>query len=157
MQHARTDNQHGQTSQPQRATASNRAALASPKNYPEPAADKRQWEQMQIFYSSICLWPVTEWCNSIKIEGDSPLIWTSLHPPVDDKWLTTYAWEGHLENFMLWTQGQTECVTTQTLLISYARWNIRRGSNQLGMQGGANKPYSHHPSHGYHEPMTHRP
>jgi len=55
---------------------------------------------------------------------------------------------------MLWTQGQTECVTTRTLLISYARWNIWQGSDQLQMQGGADKPYSHRPPHGYHEPMA---
>ncbi len=154
MQHARSDKQHGQTSQPQRAVCSNRAAPASP-NHPEPTADKKQWEHMRIFYSSLRLWPVMERRNSIGIEGDSPLIWTSLHPPADDKRLTTYAWEGHLENFMPWTQGQTERVTPRTPLISYARWNIRRGSDQLRMQGGADKPYSHRPPHGYHEPMAH--
>jgi len=85
MQQACIDNQQGPTSQPQRAAASsNRTTSENPKTYPEPATDKRQWEHMRIFYPSTRLWPVMEWCNSTWIEGGSPLIWTSLHPPGDD-------------------------------------------------------------------------
>jgi len=77
----------------------------TPQNIKEPASPWTQWEQMQIFYSSILLWPAQDGHNPTQMEGSSPILWTMLHPPSVEARLQTYAWNGHLENFMPWTIG----------------------------------------------------
>jgi len=61
------------------------------------------------------------------MEGSSPLVCTMLYPPVEVAWLQTYAWNGHLENFMLWNNGHTDHANIRPPLISYAKWNIWQG------------------------------
>jgi len=132
-----TNNPHGNLHQLQRVLSGNCPSPATTKTYPEPSADTRLWECMLAFHSSNHLWPAMEPHNSTWIEGDSPIIWTMLHPPADDGRLPTYAWNGHLDNFMPWSQGQTESVMTRPMLISYARWNIRRGLDLPAMKSSA--------------------
>jgi len=71
-----------------------------------PLSPQQQWEHMQAFHSCTLLWPSEEGkCQ--QLEGGSPLIWIMLHPPSVDGPLLTYAWTGHLENYMPWKIGQT--------------------------------------------------
>jgi len=110
---------------------------------------KRQWERMQAFYSSMSLWPSKEQHNSSELEGGSPLLWTMLHPPMAETRVKTYAWDGHLDNFMPWKACQTDGATVRPPLISYARWNIRRGTEiSMSPVCADNLPGF---SHGYHE------
>jgi len=130
------NNPHGNFRPLQRVLSGNGPSPATPKTYPEPSADTRLWERMRAFHSSKILWPAMESHNSTWIDGDSPIIWTMLHP-ADDERLSTYAWNGHLDNFMPWSQGQPESATTRPMLISYARWNIRRGLDLPAMKSSA--------------------
>jgi len=78
-------------------------------------------------YSSLLLWPAQD---PTQMTGGSPIIWTMLHPPsVATRRLQTYAWNGHMENFMPWTIGQTDGAEVRPPLLSYARWNIRRNTD----------------------------
>jgi len=79
---------------------------------------------MQAFHSSNSLWPATV----IRAEGDSPLIWTILHPPLENVRLQTYVWDGHLDYLLPWNMSNPDC-TTRPPLISHAMWNLREGSN----------------------------
>jgi len=153
MQQGRPDNPHCHTSQTHaRAPPRNCSSSVKPKIYPESAAAQRQWENMRKFHSSVHLWPSTELINSAWTEGGSPLIWSMLHPPADSERLTTYAWDGHLDNFLPWTQGQTNHVTGQPPLISYAKWNIQKGPDLQAPQDGANNPHTHFSLQEHHEP-----
>ena len=131
------NNPHGNIHQLQRVLSSNCPSLATTKTYPEPSADMRLWKHMWAFHLSNHLWPAMEPHNSTWIEGDSPIIWTMLHPPADDECLPTYAWNGHLDNFMPWSQGQTESVMTWPILILYTRWNIHQGWDLPAMKSSA--------------------
>ncbi len=111
---------------------------ASPKTTKRLAPDtlrdnhetsKRQWERMRAFYSSMSLWPSKEQHNSSALEGGSPLLWTMLHPSMADTWVKTYAWDGHLDNFMPWKACQIDGATVRPPLILYARWNIRQDTD----------------------------
>jgi len=82
---------------------------------------------MWAFYSSFLLWPSEEWRSQLSTEGSSPLIWTMLHPPLAEAWLQTYAWTGHLENYMPWSNGQTD-TTVRPPIVSHTRWNIRKST-----------------------------
>jgi len=84
---------------------------------------------MQRFYSSLLLWPAQEGHNPTQMAGGSPIIWTMLHPPSVATRLQTYAWNGHMENFMPWTIGQTDSAEVRPPLLSYTQWNIWRGTN----------------------------
>jgi len=107
---------------------------------------------MPAFHLSNHLWPAMEPHNSTWIEGESPLIWTMLYLPMDNKQLTTYTWNGHLDNFMSWSQGQTECMTAQPMLILYTRWNICQGPDLPAMKSSAKIPYSQCLFQGHHKP-----
>jgi len=61
---------------------------------------QQQWEHMHAFHLSTLLWLSEEWKSQTQMEGDSPLIWTMLHPPSAEVRLQTYAWTGHLKNYM---------------------------------------------------------
>jgi len=88
---------------------------------------QQQWEHMRAFHSSILLWPFEEWKCKNWMEGDSPLIWTMLHSPSAEVRLQTYTWTGHLENYMPWSDGQTDA-TVRPSIVSQARWNIRKST-----------------------------
>ncbi len=90
--------------------------------------DIQQWEQMQAFHLSSHLWPALVRPNPAGKEGHSPLVWTTLYPPLDTARLQTYAWDGHLDNFMPWTASTSDC-STRPPLISHAQWNLQKGSN----------------------------
>jgi len=85
---------------------------------------------MRAFHSNTLLWPTQERIGQTQVEGGSPLIWTTLHPPLADTRLQTYAWNGHLANYMPWTIDQA---TDRPPIISHARWNIRRSTSPLAM------------------------
>jgi len=100
---------------------------------------QQQWEHMCAFHSSILLWPFEEWKCKNWMEGDLPLIWTMLHPPSAETRLQTYVWTGHLENYMPWSNGQTD-TTVRPPIVLHARWNIRKSTI----------PQAHvNPSHGH--------
>jgi len=61
-------------------------------------------------------------------EGDSPLLWTMLYPPLEIARLKTYAWDGHLDNFLPWTVSNPDHATRPPL-TSHAMWNLQKGSN----------------------------
>jgi len=90
----------------------------------EPLATVQNWALMRAFYSGIHLWPTDAQKSKIGMEGGSPLIWTVLRPPAAFEWLQTYAWAGHLDNYMPWSPDQTSSVE-QPPIVSYAHWNIR--------------------------------
>jgi len=73
----------------------------------EPSSQQWQWENMCTFHSSNLLWPSKEWKSQTWMESGLPLIWTMLYPPPVEGRLQTYAWTGHLENYMPWKIGQT--------------------------------------------------
>ncbi len=91
----------------------------------EPLATMQNWELMRAFYSGIHLWLTDAQKSLIGMEGDSPLIWTVLHPPAAFGRLQTYAWAGHLDNYMPWSPDQTSSVERPPI-VSYAHWNIRK-------------------------------
>jgi len=95
------------------------------QNATASSATRKLWEHMQTFYSSFKLWPSTEWPNSTWMEGGSLTVWTMLYPPMETTQLQTYAWDGHLENFIPGTACTQE--GTRPPLISQAMW--RKGSN----------------------------
>jgi len=99
-----------------------------PRNSQEPLTPKRQWANMRVFYSGMLLWPSKEWYTT-ELEGDSPLFWTMLHPPLAETRLKTYTWDGNLDNFMPWSEHQTDSVKVRPPLILHAMWNIRRGAD----------------------------
>jgi len=106
--------------------------------------DIQQWEQMRAFHSSSHLWPATVRPNPAGKEGHSPLVWTTLYPPLGTARLQTYVWDGHLDNFMPWTVSTPDRVTRPPL-ISHAQWNLRKGSNlqqPRSMETESNDPYS---------------
>jgi len=82
---------------------------------------------MRAFHSSILLWLFEEWKRKNRTEGDSPLIWTMLHSPSVEAKLQTYAWTGHLKNYMPWSNGQTD-TTVRPPIVSHTRWNIRKST-----------------------------
>jgi len=83
-----------------------------------------KWEQMWVFYSSFQLWP-----SAVRpgVEGGSPLVWMTLYPPLETVRLQTYAWDGHLSNFMPWTAWEPD-LATRPQLISHAIWNFEKKS-----------------------------
>jgi len=99
-------------------------SLETPQTIQEPLPLQRQWKHMQVFHSSTLLWPTKEWNNPTQMEDSLPLIWTMLHPPSAEAWLQTYAWNGHLDNYMPRTIGHTDSVTIRPPIILHARWNI---------------------------------
>jgi len=64
------------------------------------------------------------------VEGGSPLVWTTLYPPLETARLQTYAWDGHLSNFMPWTARETD-LATRPPLISHAMWNFEKKATSL--------------------------
>jgi len=89
-----------------------------------------QWDHMCVFHSSTLLWPSREWNSQTRMEGGLPLIWTMVHPPSAEAWLQTYAWNGHLENYMPWRIGHTE-VTARPPIVLHAKWNIWKSTLPL--------------------------
>jgi len=59
-----------------------------------------QWEDMREFSSNL-LWPSLDQDNLMETNGESPLVWTMLHPPFVETRLQSFAWMGHLENSCL--------------------------------------------------------
>jgi len=91
---------------------------------PEPSSSKEQWENMCEFHSGTLLWPSQETQGQTWTEGSSPLIWTMLYPPSAEAWHQTYAWNGHLDNYMPWNVKQTGGMHVQPPIIWHAQWNI---------------------------------
>jgi len=60
-----------------------------------------QWEEMREFYSNNPLWPSLDQENFMGTDGESPLVWMMLHPPLVETRLQSFAWRGHLEFFCL--------------------------------------------------------
>jgi len=123
------DHSPNHTSQLKAGKSILRSPPDTPQNIQETASPWTQWEQMQMFYSSICLWPAQEGHNPTQMEGGSPILWTMLHPPSAKARLQTYAWNGHLENFMPWTIGHIDGTQVRPPLVLRARWNIRHSTD----------------------------
>jgi len=123
-----------------------RRLSTSPK--PQPMSSQKiiddsqqDWEQMRAFHSSNPVWPAQERLGSTPVQGGSPLLWTTLIPSPVNQRLQTYAWNGHLENFLPWSEGQ-EGATERPAIISQAHWNSRSLTLSLTMgnspQGSTN-------------------
>ncbi len=91
---------------------------------PEPSSSKEQWENMREFHLSTLLWPSQERQGQTKMEGNSPLIWTVLYPPLAEALCQTYTWNGHLDNYMPWNVKQTGGMQIRPPIILHAQWNI---------------------------------
>jgi len=77
---------------------------------------------MQGFYLSTDLWLSSEWHNPIMLEGGAPLIWTMLHSPTTRARCLIYSWQGHLDYFLPWANGQTKCMEQIPLICQVEYW-----------------------------------
>jgi len=121
---------HARRSQKRQAKLAHSMPQSSPEHPQswQTSPDTQQWEKKRAFHSSYRLWPAMVQPNPVRAEGESPLIWTTLHPPLATVRLQTYAWDGHLDYFMPWNMSNPNGATRPPL-VSHAMWNIRTGSN----------------------------
>jgi len=158
LSHTLWNNQHDSTTQPPLAHTKSRdnprrstdkPAQLIPQPSREPlhsvlaSFDTRQWEEMHAFSCRSQLWPSLE---RLKMEGRSPLVWTTIYPPLTTTWLQTYAWDGHLDNFMPWSASNPN-LAIRPSLISHAMWNCWKESNLPKSQDSSAPPNKcFHPS-----------
>jgi len=116
------------------------AFSGTPINFQWSLSPQRQWERMRVFHSRKLLWPTMERTGQTQVAGGSPLTWTTLYPPLTDVRLETYAWNGHLANYMPWTIGPE---IARPPIISHARWNIRRSTSPLATANSPGGTHNH--------------
>jgi len=76
------------------------------------------WEQMRAYYSSSPKWKFND--KPTRMNGESPLIWTMMHPS-STTWNRTYAWNRPLDEYTPWIACQI--LASKPVLLSYAMWN----------------------------------
>ena len=81
------------------------------------------WMRMREYYANSRKWTST--MEPFTDKG-SPLVWTMLHPPAENR-NRTYAWYRPLDEYMPWTACHNWPV--KPCLVSHAMWNSRRQSD----------------------------
>jgi len=84
------------------------------------------WESMQVFYSSIKLWPMENHLPTWRA-GASPIIQTMLQPQTATSWLATYAWGASMVNSAPWTEGLSN--PTPAPMLSQTMWHTQKASD----------------------------
>jgi len=93
---------------------------------------QEQWEHMRAFHLKNSLWPSKERQSHSQMDGGSPLIWTVFHPPLAEERCQTYAWNGHLDNYMPWVVGHKGGTQARPPFISQGLWNTRQSLPDAG-------------------------
>jgi len=85
-----------------------------------------QWEDMREFSSNL-LWPSLDQDNLMETNGESPLVWTMLHPPLCWNTVTVLCLDGTFGKFLAleWTQQKEHGHLTPTYLPCHVEHPMR--------------------------------